>query len=137
MQPSINSFGLGIIDAERLAETGGEIPGTLALAVKAGAVAGGERRHLVEEEKLGPAGIAARGVASHDLAPPPTKVAHADQPGLGCPTALEQRLRVGIVDDATVSREQATRFDRVDLAERIDAVLQWHIRSSLCVGYGA
>jgi signal peptidase I len=81
---------------------------------------GRERDGFVEEEQLGPAPPA------HDLAAHPPKFTGADDPGLVSPATFQQRARGRVVDDAAVTREQATLFDGDDVAEGSDAILQRH-----------
>ena len=87
---------------------------------------GGQRGHLVEEEQLGPA-RAASAVAAHRLAPPPLEVAEQMIQAFVDQRLLEQRPRRRIMDDAAIAGEQAARRHGVDVAERVDAVLQWHV----------
>src|SRR5690606_38946484 len=103
----------------------------LASAGEAGPVAGRQRRHLVEEEELRPAGAAVRAVAAHDRAAATLVFACADDPGFRRPSPAEQRLRRRVVDDAAISREQAARVHGMDIPERVGAVSKWHRRRSL------
>ena len=59
MQPRVDLGDLWLGNAESLAVAAHERLRRLAAAGEAGAVAGGERGNLVEEEELGPAGTAA------------------------------------------------------------------------------
>ena len=87
-------------------------------------MAGGERRRLVEEEKLGPA------PPSHDVAPDVIELELAGYPGLGCPTPPERGLCGRVVDDAAVGGEKSLGRIRYDVAEGCDAVL----KRSACLG---
>ena len=137
MEPGIDFGGLRRGDAGSFGEGAGVVFRRLTPAVEAGTVAGGERGHLVEEEELAPSCASARSVAAEGIASPaPGMDEIAHDPRLGGPAAPEQRPRVGIMNDAAVSRECAARGDRMDAAERIDAVLQRHQLSS-CKADGA
>ena len=85
---------------------------------------GRERDGFVEEEQLGPAAPA------HDLAAHSPEITGADDPGLVSPATFQQRARGRVVDDAAVTREQATLFDGNDVAEGSDAILQRHSGSN-------
>ena len=89
-------------------------------------MAGGQRRHLVEEEQFGPAGFALGTVAAHRLSPNVAEFADADDPGRQRPAFPQKRLRLRIVDYAAIAHEQAALGHGMDGAERIDPVLQWH-----------
>ena len=77
-----------------------------------------ERDRFIQEEELGPT------AAAHHLAPPPLIVADTDEPCLGRPALLEQRLGRRVVNDAAVAREEAPLRYRDNVAERAYSVLQ-------------
>ena len=89
----------------------------LAPTLEAGAVAGRERGRLVEKEELGVAG-------APDLAPPALEGAEADDPAPRRPAAAPERPVGPMQAPAAVAQERAARRDRMEFAERIDAVLQ-------------
>ena len=85
-------------------------PSPFAPAKEAGPVAGGERGHLVEEEQLGPAGLAAR----RALRPIGSRRAPLKSQTQMIQAFVAQRFFSsvfvsGIVDDAAVAGEQAAR----------------------------
>src|SRR5882724_10549604 len=73
--------------------------GRCAAAKKAGAMSGGERRRLVEEEQLGPT------AATHHVTPHALVFADADDPGFRRPAARQQRPCPRVMDDAAVAGE--------------------------------
>ena len=107
-------------------ERSGIALGRLAPAEEAGAMAGGERRDLVEEEKLGPARIAGARIAAHHIPVPAAEVKRADDPGFRRPAARQQRPRRGIMDDPAIACEEPPFGRRMNLSERVDTVLKWY-----------
>ena len=67
---------------------------------------GGQRRHLVEEEQLGPAGIAARRVAAHHVAPAARKSQTQMIQAFVVQRLFSSVCVAGIVDDAAIAGEQ-------------------------------
>ena len=99
----------------------GEMLGVLAPAFEARPVAGGERRHLVEEEQLAIA-------LAPDLAMAVVEVELAADPLLRHPAPAAQFAPCVMQPPAAIAHEQPARRARKQMAERIDAVLQWHGR---------
>src|SRR5712671_1609394 len=96
--------------------------GGLAPADKARAMARRKSDGLIEEEQLGPAS------ASYDRSAATFVLTATDEPGLGGPAPVQQRLRRRIVDDATIADEHAPLGYGDNLAEGCDAVLKVHCR---------
>jgi len=104
--------------------------GSLASAEKARAMARRKSDGLIEEEQLGPAS------ASHDRSAATFVLTATDEPGLGGPAPVQQRLCCRIVDDATVADEHAPLGYGDNLAEGCDAVLKVHCRLPGPAGVG-
>jgi len=94
--------------------------GSLASAEKARAMARRKSDGLIEEEQLCSAS------ASHDRSAATFVLTATDEPGLGGPAPVQQRLRFRIVDDATVAGEHAAMGRGDDVAAGSDAILQRH-----------
>src|SRR6185312_7295385 len=103
---------------------GAKVLGRFAAAEKAGAMSGGERRRLVEEEQLGPT------AATHHIPPHALVLADADDPGFRRPAARQQRPRPRSVNDAAIAHEHAALGNGDNLAEGRYAILQRHAGSS-------
>lgn len=104
----------------RVRPEGAEAAGVFAAALEAGTVSGGEGGELVGKEELR---VAAGG---HEHAAPPAEVEPADNPAPGDPVARLQ-LAVGVVKAAAaVAHPKALFRNGVQLAPRVDAVLERH-----------
>src|SRR5262249_28322322 len=90
-----------------------------AATFEAGAMAGGQRGRLVEEEQLSVA-------LAPDLPVPVLEREPAAYPCARGPTPARQRAVVSMEAAAAVAKEQTARLNGAKFAERIDAVLQRH-----------
>jgi hypothetical protein len=94
----------------------------LAATERARTVPGGERRDLVEKEELGePPRLQQR------LTVPTAELQLTRDPALAVVTAAN--LPVAVVETTAVAVDQPARRIRDELAERRDAVLEWHEES--------
>jgi len=103
-----------------LAPEFGETVGGGAAAFEAGAMSGGKRGRLVEEEQLGVA------VGLHELPPPVLELQHAGDPLPGRPAARPERLIRQMEAAAAVAHHEAAVRCGDDLACGRDAVLERH-----------
>ena len=92
-------------------------------AFETGPVAGGERRHLVEEEQFGVA-------VAPDVALAVFEIEPAANPLPRGPAARAERLALVMQPPAAIAHQRAARGRGEQFAEGIDAVLQRHGRGS-------
>jgi hypothetical protein len=118
MKDAVDIVDSTLIAATYLGPKVAEAHEVFAAALRAGAVASGQGRRLVQEEQLGePTRTEQWPAAALELEPtgdPSTNLPRADQ------------LAVLVVEDAAVSEEQPTSFRRDDLSERRDPIAQRH-----------
>jgi hypothetical protein len=110
-------------------EGGGERARVGAATLEAGAMPGGERGRLVEEEQLGIA-------RAPNLAMPPLELEPAADPGARHPPPQPQRAVGAMEAPAAVAEEQPPGDIGMEIAERIDAIGKRH-RGTLTASFGA
>src|SRR4029077_8413762 len=90
-------------------------------ALEARPMPGRERRDLIEEKQIGEA-------RSPNVVAPPLELQHAADPLARGPAAPAQRPAVAMKAPAAIAEEHSARRRRDQFAERIDAVLQRHLK---------
>jgi hypothetical protein len=125
MQVDVHVGDLRLGYPERLAETGGEFFRLFAPAFETRPMTSGERRDLVEKNRFVQPGPPPRVLRPKTSRLRPRKSQSQMIQALVAQRRFSKVLG-GIVDRAAIAGEQAARRCNMNLAERIDAILQWH-----------